>query len=55
MPICITNQNTGSVGFACHVVPNKINATKAIHPNKPISNAASEKVSAMIGLLDLSQ
>ena len=48
MPICITNQNTGSVGFTCHVVPNNINATKAIHPNKPISNSASEKISAMI-------
>ena len=48
MPICIMNQNMGSVGFACHIVPNMTNATMVIHPNKPISNAASEKVSALI-------
>jgi len=48
MPTCIINQNTGSVGFACHVVPNMTNAIIAIHPNKPISNAESERVSALI-------
>jgi hypothetical protein len=48
MPICIINQNTGSVGFACHVVPNITNATMAIHPNRPISNAAIENVFALI-------
>jgi hypothetical protein len=34
--------------IACHVVPNMTNASTVIHPNKPISNAASEKVSALI-------
>jgi hypothetical protein len=37
-----------SSGFACHVVPNMTNATIAIHPNRPISKAVSESVSALI-------
>ena len=48
MPICIINQNTGSVGFACHVVPNITNTTIAIHPKRPILKAARESVSALI-------
>lgn len=47
MPICIMNQNTGSVGFACHVAPKMASATTVIHPNKPISDTASERVSVM--------
>lgn len=29
MPMCIMNQNTGSVAIACNVVPNITNATMA--------------------------